>query len=244
MSNDEAISQEPEGGQASEVMEEELFPVEISAAPIPQVEGAEAAKSEAIKADTIYESMQGEDDDEFLKQFYHFVNAEPDKQYYIHNPNPVMPDKATHNPITMHYLATRYYRPLKVDAPEGRIVMLVFSQGHPEHPAGYHQDVPAGCVIMTRDIKHKERERQVQYKKDNPGLQPGADDVKLVDSINGAMVQVKNMPFSPGSAELGNMLPTKDQIIANERRLQRAREGAPVEFYDALNRQMDKSLGR
>lgn len=194
------------------------------------------------KADTITESMAY---DPSLEDFYHFHHADPGKQYFIFSPESERNGRHGSQPITRHSLFTMFYRPEKIEMEDGKILALVFDPGHPEHPEGFTQFIPDKRIVMSRDIVHKVRAREKQFTKDNPGYVDNAGkDVNMVMGPNGAMVLDRKAAFIPGSKEVGDMLPSREQILRNNERINAAREDMPEEFYDALNREAEAALAR
>lgn len=198
--------------------------------PVPQVE-------------TVFEAMAPAHDMDDLLDFYVFVHADPEKQYYVHNPSSENHARHGSNPINLHYLYTRFYRREQVDVPAEKMLMLIYNPGHPEHPAGFQQIVPKTSILLARPIRFMLADREKQFKKDNPGYDPAeSEDLVQLESKNGVVRLDKKSAFVPGSNELGNMLPTKEQLVRNEARIQAARERMPDEFYDALNDAAERAL--
>lgn len=191
-------------------------------------------------ATTIHEPVAVPIED-LLDEFYFIIVADPTKQYFLHRAK-TNPRHGT-SPINQHYLMVRHYRPLKVEVPEGKVLVLQYEFGHPEHPAGATQFVAEDQVIWVRDIGHKHKEEASRRQKDNPNLSE-SEDVRMVHGKNGAMVLDKKSPFIPGSDQVGEKMLTREQILKRETEIASAKDNMPPEFYDSLNRAAEASIAK
>lgn len=199
-----------------------------------------ASETPEPAATTIHEPVAVPNED-LLDEFYHIVVADPTKQYFLHRAK-TNPRHGT-SPINQHYLMVRHYRPLKLEVPEGKVLVLQYEFGHPEHPAGATQFIAEDQVVWIRDIGHKYKEEADRRRKDNPNLAE-SEDVRMIHGKNGAMVLDKKSPFIPGSDQVGEKMLTRDQILKRESEIAAAKDNMPPEFYDSLNRAAEASIAK
>jgi hypothetical protein len=192
---------------------------------------------EGISAETIHEPTAMPDRDT-MSEWFQFFDAESDKQYYLFNPNTTKHGRR--NPIDQHYLMTRYWRPESVKREEGKVLVIVYHQGHPDNPMGGQQNVPPDFQIWSRPWAHKIAEDEKRLHGDNPGMQKDAGDVKYVRGPNGSMVLDTKNPVDPN--KIGDSLPLKSEIDAREKAMANVREKMPDEFYDAVKKSTESKL--